>query len=209
MMFSKDFRFLVTADRSGKIRISRYPRTDVIHSHCLSHTGIITSISCDNSYLLSGASDCSLKLWHFPDGGTTPIAEESTEDIVTQIVYDENSKLFIIVVEGLRGVLCYNIENDENIIKLKLIKKIKLESVPQSVQTMSKIPKFNSKGCLIWVNRDGKLMWPIDLFSGEKLIDETGLAIGQFFPGAEGLETIPCALMMLTRPPNPNDDPME
>ena len=67
--------YVATADRDEKIRISKFPHMEIIHSFCLGHTNVITSISCIRSLhqegkmmLLSTGWDHRLCLWSHLEG---------------------------------------------------------------------------------------------------------------------------------------------
>ena len=67
-----DGKYVATADRDEKIRISNFPRMDMIQSFCMEHTNVVTSTTFiklqENSLLLSCGWDHRLCLWNHMTG---------------------------------------------------------------------------------------------------------------------------------------------
>ena len=64
-------KFIITADRDEKIRISHYPNAYNIHNFCLGHSDFVTSIELlpqQRTQLVSGSGDGTLKIWEFLKG---------------------------------------------------------------------------------------------------------------------------------------------
>jgi WD40 repeat protein len=64
-------KYVITADRDEKIRVSNYPNAFSIHSFCLGHTEFITSLALVSSspdLLLSSSGDGTVKCWDFKAG---------------------------------------------------------------------------------------------------------------------------------------------
>ncbi|CAD6341424.1 unnamed protein product [Miscanthus lutarioriparius] len=78
MKFSPDGRFIATADRDFKIRVTLFPKNPLkgaheIQSFCLGHTDFVscitfTSISENQSFLISGGGDSTVRLWDYVNG---------------------------------------------------------------------------------------------------------------------------------------------
>ncbi|KAL3081480.1 hypothetical protein niasHS_010617 [Heterodera schachtii] len=61
--------FLLSADRDEKVRVSRYPNTQIIECFCLGHTSFVNSLCCLNDEIaVSGGGDGILRVWHFKMG---------------------------------------------------------------------------------------------------------------------------------------------
>jgi hypothetical protein len=72
-------KYVATADRDEKVRISNFPRMDTIQSFCMAHTNVVTSISfvtCQNETLMISCGwDHLLCLWNYIDGLTYDILQ--------------------------------------------------------------------------------------------------------------------------------------
>ncbi|XP_066386133.1 uncharacterized protein [Miscanthus floridulus] len=78
MKFSPDGRFIATADRDFKIRVTLFPKNPLKGAHeiqgfCLGHTDFVscitfTSISENQSFLISGGGDSTVRLWDYVNG---------------------------------------------------------------------------------------------------------------------------------------------
>lgn len=59
-------KFVLTADRDEKIRVSKFPNSYNIHNYCLGHTEFVTSICfLGEDLLLSGSGDGTVKVWKY------------------------------------------------------------------------------------------------------------------------------------------------
>lgn len=70
-IMSHDGKFLLTADRDEKVRVSRYPNCFQVESFCLGHTQFVSAIcipSFSPSTMLSGGGDRFICLWDFEKG---------------------------------------------------------------------------------------------------------------------------------------------
>ena len=71
MAVTRDGARLLTADRDEKIRVSMYPDSFIIDNYCLGHTEFVTSItlsSCDETRLVSGSGDGTIRCWNLTSG---------------------------------------------------------------------------------------------------------------------------------------------
>ncbi len=115
-ILSQDGKFLLTADRDEKIRVSRFPNCFQVENFCLGHTQFVSSI-CNPSFspstLISGGADTFICLWDFEKGveldrfdltpyitKVSPVAER-----LHQIPHDLIS-LFLHLLEGCIGHSC-------------------------------------------------------------------------------------------------------
>ena len=83
-------RFIVTADRDEKIRISQFPQSALIQSYCLGHTSVVASVcsfrlgsntTCANSQLMLASTswDHSVRLWEIETGHCCGVLHMSAE----------------------------------------------------------------------------------------------------------------------------------
>jgi len=64
-----DDRYVLTADRDEKIRVSQFPNSYNIETFCLGHTDFVTSISLmSDGLLVSGSGDGSVRIWKYLEG---------------------------------------------------------------------------------------------------------------------------------------------
>ncbi|VDN05707.1 unnamed protein product [Thelazia callipaeda] len=68
IVLSEEGRFLISADRDEKIRISRYPQCYIIHQFCLGHTSYVNSINSKGSLVFSAGGDGTLRVWNIDNG---------------------------------------------------------------------------------------------------------------------------------------------
>ncbi|KAK3867100.1 hypothetical protein Pcinc_027414 [Petrolisthes cinctipes] len=65
---SEDNKFIITADRDEKIRVSHFPQAYDIHTFCLGHTEFVTEVvplPGTTHHLLSCSGDGTLRLWDY------------------------------------------------------------------------------------------------------------------------------------------------
>merc|ERR1719209_2382994 len=64
-----DSKFVITADRDEKIRVSNFPNSYNIHNYCLGHGDFVTSLGIlSEDFLLSGSGDGTVRVWRFLEG---------------------------------------------------------------------------------------------------------------------------------------------
>jgi len=69
VLVDRSGKFVITADRDEKIRVSSFPNSYNIHNYCLGHTEFVTSISfLSQDLLVSGSGDGTVKLWKYLEG---------------------------------------------------------------------------------------------------------------------------------------------
>uniref|UniRef100_A0A183BYZ5 WD_REPEATS_REGION domain-containing protein n=1 Tax=Globodera pallida TaxID=36090 RepID=A0A183BYZ5_GLOPA len=62
-------KFLLSADRDEKVRVSHYPNTQIIECFCLGHSSFVNSVCClDDQIAISGGGDGILRVWKFKIG---------------------------------------------------------------------------------------------------------------------------------------------
>ncbi|KAJ1949116.1 hypothetical protein IWQ62_006786, partial [Dispira parvispora] len=70
MCVTPDMRYIITADRDEKIRVSSYPNAYTIQSYCLAHQAFVSTMACvpTEQLLVSGGGDGLLILWQYISG---------------------------------------------------------------------------------------------------------------------------------------------
>ena len=67
--FSPDDKYIISADRDEKIRVTLFSHPYIIHSYCLGHTRLVSSLQVlSDKLLLSGGGDSCLRLWDYTTG---------------------------------------------------------------------------------------------------------------------------------------------
>jgi tRNA (guanine-N(7)-)-methyltransferase subunit TRM82 len=103
MKFSPDGRFIATADRDFKIRVTLFPRNPLkgaheIQSFCLGHTDFVSCIAFTHvseglGFLISGGGDSTVRLWDYINGcllDTFQVRDKMGELIETNETDDSN-----------------------------------------------------------------------------------------------------------------------
>ncbi|CAM0876203.1 unnamed protein product [Alopecurus aequalis] len=159
MKFSPDGRFIATADRDFKIRVTSLPKNPMkgateIQSFCLGHTEFVscidfTRISAGSSFLLSGGGDSTVRLWDHISGclldtynvkdkvGELSVPNE-TEDsnlAITDICLALDNSLVAVAIQSLNGMML--LACDLVAKKLSFLKVIRTEKsyIPTSLST--------------------------------------------------------------------------
>lgn len=148
--FSPDGRFVATADRDFKIRITKFPRRPLkgaheIQSFCLGHTDYVSTLSFVSSpdypegFLLSGSGDATVRMWDYMSGClldtcevgakaglvTSTGVEREACPAVTDIRSFPDGSSVAVAIQSLNGVILLNCELPARI--LSIIKVVSLE----------------------------------------------------------------------------------
>ncbi|KAJ6852257.1 putative tRNA (guanine-N(7)-)-methyltransferase non-catalytic subunit WDR4 [Iris pallida] len=132
---SPDGRFIVSADRDFKIRITMFPGKPLklaheIQSFCLGHTDFVSCLSfvCSPDYsegfLLSGSGDATVRLWDYKSGcllDTCEVGEKAgfvdskeiekeVSPVVTNIHAFPDGSLVAVAIQSLNGVMLLKCE---------------------------------------------------------------------------------------------------
>ncbi|KAJ4914753.1 Transducin/WD40 repeat-like superfamily protein [Raphanus sativus] len=106
--FSPDGRYILSADRDFKIRVTVFPKEPLqgaheIQSFCLGHTEFVTCIAfvCNpelaQGYLMSGSGDSTVRLWDITSGSLLDTCEVST--MAGQIESNESEPVQVTVTD--------------------------------------------------------------------------------------------------------------
>ncbi|KAL6636908.1 hypothetical protein ACP70R_024480 [Stipagrostis hirtigluma subsp. patula] len=167
MKFSPDGRFIATADRDFKIRVTLFPKKPLkgaheIQSFCLGHTDFVSCIAftCNSegrSFLLSGGGDSTVRLWDYINGcllDTCQVRDKvgellepnETDDsnlAIADICPTNDGSLVAVAIQSFNGVILFTCDLTEK--KLSFLKVIKMEKnyIPTSLAS-----SFSSE--LLW-----------------------------------------------------------
>ncbi|MED6194796.1 hypothetical protein PIB30_031896 [Stylosanthes scabra] len=128
--FSPDGRFIVSADRDFKIRVTNFPKKPLngaheIQSFCLAHTEFVSCLAfvcspeCPQGLLVSGSGDSTVRLWDISSGvllDTCVVAAkagllesngeaEEHSHAVTDLCTTLNGSLIAVAIQSLQGIV--------------------------------------------------------------------------------------------------------
>ncbi|KAJ3190213.1 WD repeat-containing protein 4 [Gaertneriomyces sp. JEL0708] len=141
MAVSKDGRWVLTADRDEKVRVSRYPHAYDIQAFCLGHTSYVSKIHIPDfapDVLISGGGDSFLVVWNYLDGQNVQQVEFSSPGPVIGIVSHAESRIVAVALEGESFVLIYDASD------IKAIKETQRVSIPSEALSLA----FDKTGTL-------------------------------------------------------------
>jgi len=167
MKFSPDGRFIATADRDFKIRVTLFPKNPLKGAHkiqcfCLGHTDFVsciafTSMSENQSFLISGGGDSTVRLWDYINGcllDTCQVRDKmgellepnETDDsslAIADICLSNDGSLVAVAIQSFNGVMLLACDVVEK--KLSFLKVITMEKsyIPTSLAS-----NFSSE--LLW-----------------------------------------------------------
>jgi len=136
LRISLDSKYVITADRDEKIRVSSFPNSYNIHNYCLGHGDFVTSLGIlSDDLILSGSGDGTVRVWRFLEGAEVA-RREVCNDIEQEVIGSEKvevaataavrrvaapsqpavvgvlclrSSLFLVQVENFSGLLLYGL----------------------------------------------------------------------------------------------------
>uniref|UniRef100_A0ACD5X7I8 Uncharacterized protein n=1 Tax=Avena sativa TaxID=4498 RepID=A0ACD5X7I8_AVESA len=159
MKFSSDGRFIATADRDFKIRVTSFPKNPMkgateIQSFCLGHTEFVSCIaftrnSGGSSFLLSGGGDSTVRLWDHINGClldtydvrdklgelSEPNETEDSNLAIADICLANDDSLVDVAIQSLNGMML--LACDLIAKKLSFLKVVRTEKsyIPTSLST--------------------------------------------------------------------------
>ncbi|CAH8283657.1 unnamed protein product [Eruca vesicaria subsp. sativa] len=156
--FSPDGRYILSADRDFKIRVTVFPKKPLqgaheIQSFCLGHSEFVTCITfvhnpeLTQGYLMSGSGDSSVRLWDITSGSLLDTCDvsptvnhlESNESepaqvTVTDICALPNSSVAAVAIQSFQGVALLNCDLSAHTLSITKVIKIPGESfIPTSI----------------------------------------------------------------------------
>ncbi|KAF8111562.1 hypothetical protein N665_0074s0090 [Sinapis alba] len=156
--FSPDGRYILSADRDFKIRLTVFPEKPLqgaheIQSFCLGHTEFVTCIAfvsnpeLTQSYLMSGSGDSTVRLWDITSGSLLDTCDvstvaghlesnesEPTQVTVTDICAIPDSSLAAVAIQSFQGILLLSCDLSAHTLSITKVIKIPGESfIPTSI----------------------------------------------------------------------------
>ncbi|KAJ0245211.1 hypothetical protein HA466_0186820 [Hirschfeldia incana] len=156
--FSPDGRYILSADRDFKIRVTVFPEEPLqgaheIQSFCLGHTEFVTCIAfvwsteLTQGYLMSGSGDSTVRLWDITSGSLLDTCEVSTmagqlesnesepvQVTVTDICAIPNSSSAAVSIQSFQGILLLSCDLSAHTLSITKVIKIPGESfIPTSI----------------------------------------------------------------------------
>ncbi|KAL7200715.1 hypothetical protein ACSBR1_032613 [Camellia fascicularis] len=184
--YSPDGRFIVSADRDFKIRVTVFPKKPLdgaheIQSFCLGHTKFVSCLAfvCASDYpegfLLSGSGDSTVRLWDITSGSLLDTCEVGAEaaflesngkeeeccTAITNLCAISNSSLVAVAIQSLSGIVFLRCNlSDKTLSIAKVISIMEEAFIPTSLGTSSST----------------KLLWMVTGISNLQGSDFTSLA---------------------------------
>ncbi|KAG7591022.1 WD40 repeat [Arabidopsis thaliana x Arabidopsis arenosa] len=157
--FSPDGRYILSADRDFKIRVTVFPKKPLegaheIQSFCLGHSEFITCTAfvstpeLTQGYLMSGSGDSTVRLWDITSGSLLDTCEVSTvaghlesnesesptQVTVTDICAIPNSSLAAVAIQSFQGIFLLSCDLTAHTLSITKVIKIPGESfIPTSI----------------------------------------------------------------------------
>lgn len=128
VQISHNDRYIITADRDEKIRVSSFPLSYMISAWCLGHTQLVSSLclcsqAAGTARLLSSAGDSMIRLWDYTTG--TELAQCNVytackdQQIAVNNELDEEGCVVSQVVES-GGYVCASVEQCNSLLFFRL-----------------------------------------------------------------------------------------
>ncbi|XP_023549061.1 tRNA (guanine-N(7)-)-methyltransferase non-catalytic subunit wdr4 [Cucurbita pepo subsp. pepo] len=158
--FSLDGRFLVSADRDFKIRVTTFPTKPVneaheIQSFCLGHTDFVSCIAfiskleCPHGFIISGSGDSTVRLWDILSGSLLATCEigdkvelldskerEGCHSAVTSICTIADGGLVAVAIQSLHGIILLNCDLSNHTLSVVKVVSISEETfIPTSLSS--------------------------------------------------------------------------
>lgn len=122
-LISPDDKFVITADRDEKIRVSHYPNVYNIQSYCLGHDQFVSSLNflpSDSSILVSVSGDGTLRLWDYISGSELLVFRDTTKKeavpfVKSVAVKDSTGDLVAVQKYKTNEILLLSITGDKSL----------------------------------------------------------------------------------------------
>ncbi|XP_033118587.1 tRNA (guanine-N(7)-)-methyltransferase non-catalytic subunit wdr4-like isoform X1 [Anneissia japonica] len=141
LAISPDDKYIVTADRDEKIRVSHLPNCYNIHCFCLGHTDLVSKIAIlpkDQDILVSGSGDASLRFWKYTTGQelcrlSLKQMEDSARPTVLCIRCSKKSNYVAVLLEKFMGVQIYEYDRVDEVLDARLVASIETGVEPWDI----------------------------------------------------------------------------
>lgn len=154
---------IATCDRDNKIRVSRFPNAVHIQSFCLGHSDFVSRVAwVDDSRLLSGGGDGTLRLWQVSCG--TEVSSLDLSEILRTnrqhagdcffcvvvgiAVHPKSQNIAIVMLHGYRRLVVVDGINDN---KLRFRQFLSVNAVQSGTSAVLSGALFDDDG-LLWVS---------------------------------------------------------
>lgn len=164
--FSPDGRYIVSADRDFKIRVTLFPKdplkgTHEIQSFCLGHTEFVSClafVSCQDyaeGFLVSGSGDSTVRLWDYASGSLLDTcdvgakaerlhSDQKQEEVlhaVTDLCSTSNGSLVAAAIQSLPGIMLLRCNFSARTLSIAKVVSVAGEMfIPTSIAAASSVP---------------------------------------------------------------------
>ncbi|CAI9107807.1 OLC1v1007266C1 [Oldenlandia corymbosa var. corymbosa] len=159
--FSPDGRFIITADRDSKIRVTVFPQNSLngaheIQSFCLGHTEFVSCLAfvCNQEYpqgfLVSGSGDSTVRLWDFSSGSLLDTCDVGAEAAfadrkeeegllpITDLCTVQDGSLVAVAIQSLTGIMLLGCDlSKRNLSVVKVVSIAEETYIPTSIGSAS------------------------------------------------------------------------
>ncbi|XP_028399583.1 tRNA (guanine-N(7)-)-methyltransferase non-catalytic subunit wdr4-like [Dendronephthya gigantea] len=120
MAISRDDRYILTADRDEKIRVSHFPNSYNIESFCLGHTEYVWKIIIPEKMpdiLVSASGDDTLRFWDYKHGISvhSNIQLDKPSKVVSCLASSRTENVVFVGFEGSLSVSAFKITREEEL----------------------------------------------------------------------------------------------
>lgn len=121
MEMTPDDRFLITADRDEKIRVSHFPNSYNIQSYCLGHGEFVSSVVVmDTETLITGSGDGTIRMWKLSSGKLISSVDCGPDHNVKQILRVKD-QMIAVSFYSMKSVTLYNLMDGSKITQQQVI----------------------------------------------------------------------------------------
>ncbi|KAL8548283.1 hypothetical protein ACS0TY_007561 [Phlomoides rotata] len=191
--FSPDDRYIVSADRDFKIRVTVFPKDPLngaheIQSFCLGHTEFVSClafVSCQDyshGLLVSGSGDSTVRLWDYASGSLLDACDvgakagflhsnEIQDEVlpaVTDLCATPDGSLLAVAIQSLPGVILLRCNLSTRTLSVSKVVSFKGETfIPTSIRAATSVPMlWMVMGASSLQSNDSSLLARVRIVSG-------------------------------------------